>query len=213
KNATALWLVSNCNDTSGRELYVNELRKYLPVDVYGGCGLPLPCQQFRREFKLRGGCVRRLMSRYKFYLSFESSFCDGYLTEKIWKTFRVNVIPVVMGNADYRGLLSPDTFIDVRDFGSPKDLADYLHYLDENDDAYNAIIHNRKSVKCLKVFPGPPHCLMCQHLHEFREKREVLADVADFWSPSRRCSTPGEFFKGIAEDVLKENPQLRGRYV
>jgi hypothetical protein len=212
KNATALWIVSNCNETSGRELYVEELKKHLPVDVYGACGQPLPCERYRKDSNRRGGCVRRLMAEYKFYLSFENSFCDGYLTEKIWKTTRVNVIPVVMGSVDYDAVLTPGTYIDVRDFGSPRDLADYLHYLDANDEMYSAIIRKRRSVDCLRLTPGTPHCMLCHHLHLYRGRTQMVADIADFWSPSRRCADPDEFFRGIADNVIADNPHLRAKY-
>lgn len=38
KTKAVAWMVSNCNSNSGRDLYVNELEKYIQVDVYGSCG-------------------------------------------------------------------------------------------------------------------------------------------------------------------------------
>ena len=38
---------------------------------------------------------------------------------------------------DYRKLLPPRSYINVEDFDSPKDLADFLQYLDKNATAYN----------------------------------------------------------------------------
>ena len=53
--------------------------------------------------------------------------------------FRNDVIPVVMGAApeDYRRSAPPHSYIHVDDFRSPKELADYLHKLDQNDSLYN----------------------------------------------------------------------------
>ena len=48
-----------------------------------------------------------------------------------------NVIPVVMGGADYTKLAIPGSYINVLDFKSVKQLAEYLHYLNRNDTAYN----------------------------------------------------------------------------
>ena len=46
-------------------------------------------------------------SGYKFYLSFENSFCTGYVTEKFYKALELDIIPVVMGGADYKARAPP----------------------------------------------------------------------------------------------------------
>lgn len=38
KTKGVAWIVSNCHSSSDREEYVIELKKYIPVDVYGKCG-------------------------------------------------------------------------------------------------------------------------------------------------------------------------------
>ena len=38
KTKGVAWIVSNCHSSSGREQYVNELKKFIQVDVYGSCG-------------------------------------------------------------------------------------------------------------------------------------------------------------------------------
>ena len=43
------WLVSNCCTDSQRELYVRELQKHVPVDVFGACGRRLECGLGRDE--------------------------------------------------------------------------------------------------------------------------------------------------------------------
>jgi len=35
KTKMAIWFVSHCNASSGRDEYVRELQKYIPVDIYG----------------------------------------------------------------------------------------------------------------------------------------------------------------------------------
>ena len=51
KNKTKLvaWVVSNCGAGNGRDDYVNELSKYITVDVYGGCS-PLKCDNRSSDF-------------------------------------------------------------------------------------------------------------------------------------------------------------------
>ena len=63
------WLVSNCQTSSQRELYVKELQKHVPVDIFGRCGKPLKCTKGRDE------CFEEIVQQYKFYLAFENSLC------------------------------------------------------------------------------------------------------------------------------------------
>ena len=72
--------------------------------------------------------MREVINAYKFYLSFENAYCNGYVTEKLSKYLMVyTIIPVVYGWADYSQVAPPHSVIDVRDFKSPKDLAKYLY--------------------------------------------------------------------------------------
>ena len=97
KNGTAIWVVSHCRTISNREGYVKELKKYLKVDIFGGCGRTMDC----KEYSAGGNCTKAFLHQYKFYLSFENSVCDGYYTEKLVKTLNVDTIPVVMGAYNY----------------------------------------------------------------------------------------------------------------
>ena len=78
-----------------------------------------------------------LEKKYKFYLAFENSICIDYVTEKLWKVLPYDVIPVVLGGANYTKYLPKKSYIDVNDFQSPEELGKYLLKLDKNDDLYN----------------------------------------------------------------------------
>ena len=58
------------------------------------------------------------------------------MTEKLFRTLSLDIIPVVMGGADYKKRAPPKSFIDVMDFESPGHLAEFLLELDRNDDEY-----------------------------------------------------------------------------
>ena len=53
--------------------------------------------------------------------------------------FSHDVIPIVMGARpeDYADAAPHKSYIHVDDFDSPKELADYLHQLDQDDQLYN----------------------------------------------------------------------------
>ena len=82
-------------------------------------------------------CHEYIEKNYMFYLSFENSICEDYVTEKFWKFLNGNLVPVVLGGANYDKIAPPHSFINAMDFSSPNDLAEYLKYLISNSTAYN----------------------------------------------------------------------------
>uniref|UniRef100_X1YV05 Fucosyltransferase n=1 Tax=Capitella teleta TaxID=283909 RepID=X1YV05_CAPTE len=196
----AAWLVSHCKCPSQRETYVEELRKYFPVDIYGACGTPL-CRDMEHNHQ-EAQCITDFMSKnYKFYFSFENSVCDDYYTEKFTRFLRVDVIQVVLGSVDYHKFLPKGSFLDVRNFASPKDLAETLKYLDRNNTAFNEYIHRKFTSKCvddLTIKARNYPCRLCQHIHEHRDDIEVAPDFRHFWGLQERCVEPTKFFADIA---------------
>ncbi len=91
-------MISNCNDKSSRLDYINELSKYIPIDIYGKCGKPCP-KMFSNGSA--GECREILANEYLFFLSFENSFCKEYITEKFFSILPYDTIPVVLGGGDY----------------------------------------------------------------------------------------------------------------
>ncbi|XP_012937151.2 alpha-(1,3)-fucosyltransferase C [Aplysia californica] len=82
-----------------------------------------------------------LTNDYMFYLSFENSFCQSYVSEKYFKLFEnVDVIPVVRGGLDYKRYLARGSFIDASDFQSAQDLARYLLYLSKHRKRYTRML-------------------------------------------------------------------------
>lgn len=104
KSKAVSWLVSNSNDRSGRHEVATHLQKYLQrygltVDIYGYCG-PYKCPR-----ELMNSCRNMLGRKYYFYLSFENSFAEDYVTEKLLIALNHNMIPIVYGGADYSRLV------------------------------------------------------------------------------------------------------------
>ena len=80
KRKLAAWIVSHCNTSSERENYIRELRKYIPVDIYGKCG-NLSCESDSE-------CMRNIRN-YKFYLSFENRYTQLMKKVEVWKCFSI----------------------------------------------------------------------------------------------------------------------------
>ena len=118
----AAWFASNCKSFSKREQYGEEMRQAnLSVDVYGKCG-SLVCLLTNRTT-----CYKEMERDYKFYLSFENAVCKDYVTEKLFNILSgYNVIPVVLGGADYAAIAPPHSYIRALDFATPRQLVDKL---------------------------------------------------------------------------------------
>ena len=67
------------------------------VDIFGTC----PEEPWKPKCN---DCVERVERDYLFYLAFENSLCDHYATEKMWRWLDKDIVPVVMGKADYSGI-------------------------------------------------------------------------------------------------------------
>ena len=95
-------LISNCNAWHNRRLdYINELRKYVTVDIYGRCGTPCPSNVDCREM---------VGAKYKFYFAFENSNCKDYITEKFFQMLKFDVIVVAFGGGNYTRFVSKTFF-------------------------------------------------------------------------------------------------------
>ena len=89
-------LISNCGVNSRRLEYINELKKYMPVDLYGRCG-DKKCPD-RKDGFAKLFCKDFVSQKYKFYLAFENSLCNDYITEKFFATLKFDTIPIVLGD-------------------------------------------------------------------------------------------------------------------
>ena len=181
-------MVSHCRTPGKRDEYVKLLQKYIPVDIFGKCG-PLTCS------KTNFSCSPAMLEKtYKFYLSFENAACVDYVTEKAWKILRVNVVPVVMGGADYKRLLPPRSYIDVRDFRSAKHLAEYLVMLSHNDALYRQYFEWKRHYK---VGTYGTHCQLCAHMNRVYGQESALLTaqrLANYTDTEKRCIKPEKYF-------------------
>ena len=81
-----------------------------------------------------------------------------------------------MGGANYTKLGS---FINVMDFKTVKDLADYLHYLDKNSTAFNEYFKWRQRYRVADL---SFMCSFCKTVTlETRLKPKGYRDLKDFW--------------------------------
>ena len=69
-------VISNCYDNALRLEYLQELKKYVDVDIFGKCGRK--CPECFTNTTIQRDCKQILAKEYKFILAFENSVCKGY---------------------------------------------------------------------------------------------------------------------------------------
>lgn len=220
--ALALWFVSHCETASRREDLTKELLNYIHIDIFGGCDSKFgqshkdqdPCKLIT-DPKLQDDCNAELYDNYKFYLAFENSLCDDYITEKYWKIyqferfFRINLIPIVRGpkREHYEKVSIKKSFIYADDFKTAKDLADYMNYLNENTTAYleyfewklefyqsyQEILANKKRAEIEAEYKpnlfGDIFCEICYKLHDknYLNKDNGIIKISEYFNPAKDC--------------------------
>ncbi|KAK2148959.1 hypothetical protein LSH36_473g00005 [Paralvinella palmiformis] len=185
KTRKAVWIVSDCNPVSKRMEYANKLAEYIQVDIFGKCGKD-DCPAGRK-------CTERIERFYKFYLAFENSVCDDYITEKTFGImYKHHLIPVVLGGGPYRRSLPRNSFIDVRDFRSPAHLARYLHEIDRNRTKFVEYFAWKEDYYIETAPRIDGFCRLCEILHtgNYPYKRDF--NVANYWSRDTAHCVKGE---------------------
>merc|ERR1711970_1207934 len=96
-------------------------------------------------------------------MAFENSICDDYATEKLYRSFLFPVVPVVMGGANYKAIAPPHSYIDVNDFNTVEELAQYLVKLSKNKEQYNKYFEWKQNYNCYMYMS---YCELCEKLNE-----------------------------------------------
>lgn len=184
KTSPIAWAVSNCKTNSRREEYVKNLQNYISVDVYGRCG-KLQCPKDNSTL-----CYKMFAQKYFFYLSFENSLCEDYITEKVFQILKLDLVPLVMGGANYSAHLPPNSFINVLDFKSPENLASYLNIVMNNNTLYNSFFIWKRYYR---LIPKPSYpCEICKFVSEHwatTRKSTYIPSVQTLWNTSQ-CIIP-----------------------
>lgn len=179
---------------------MSQLRRFIEVDVYGGCG-PLKCPFSATEL-----CLNMLERRYFFYLAFENSLCVDYVTEKFWRILQRDVVGVVLGAANYSQLVPPGVHLDVRDFRSPRHLADRLRALMTRDsDTYAEMLRRKRRLSCSLDDDDDDTSVLfltklCRYL-DATEGKTRTTDLDVSWNAHIMCRMPSHFYRGVADMI------------
>ncbi|XP_054031409.1 4-galactosyl-N-acetylglucosaminide 3-alpha-L-fucosyltransferase FUT6-like [Dryobates pubescens] len=174
KTKLVAWVVSNWVESSRRVRYYRELKDHIKVDIYGSHHLPLPHDQ-----------LLTTLAQYKFYLAFENSQHEDYITEKLWRNaLSSGTVPVVLGPSreNYERFLPPDSFIHINDFATAKELAHYLQELSEDAERYQSYFQWRRWLKPNAAFNWAIDlCRACRFLHTTQSRYQVVPDLSQWF--------------------------------
>ncbi|XP_031697246.1 alpha-(1,3)-fucosyltransferase 9-like [Anarrhichthys ocellatus] len=174
KDKLVCWIVSNWAGQQKRVQYYNELKKYVKIHTYG--------QAFGHH--LSNEDYPKILSHCKFYLSFENSIFEDYITEKFYNPLLWGSVPVVLGppTQNYEDHAPPDSFIHVDDFSSPQKLAERLLYFDQNNAEYMRFFNWRSIFKVKQSQFGREHaCKTCRYLQNHKEYQAFDDLISWYW--------------------------------
>lgn len=99
---------------------------------------------------------------------------------------RNDIVPIVMGGRkeDYVRAAPPHSYIHVEDFASAKDLAKYLHRLDQSDTLYNEYLAWKGTGEFINT---KFWCRLCAMLHDQDKPVIWYNDFEKWWSPKGAC--------------------------
>ena len=180
KPGTAAILVSNC--VSVRMEWVRQIQKYIDVKMYGNCG--------NMRCKSQQDCNAELR-KYKFYLSFENSFCKDYVTEKLYENaFQNEIVPVMIAsvNTSDVNFLPPGSFINALDFPTVKDLTDHMTTVGNSPDLYNEYFkwHSNYTLN-LEYHTPPMLCRLCKKIHLDTSSVKTYPNIGSWYSVKTTC--------------------------
>ena len=98
------------------------------------------------------------------------------------------MVPIVYGGANYSQYFPSHSYIDIRDYASPKHLAIYLTFLLENPEKYNEYFHWKT-----KLYMHPDRefsrkeafCKLCEMLHNDKLPEKSYSDLRSWWSKDK----------------------------
>ena len=164
--------ISNCN-AKWRTDYILELAKHIHIDSYGECWHNVSDPP-DRDHRTSGFDPAK---KYRMLVTFENTINHDYITEKIWTSYKAGAIPVYWGPPEiYLWAPGNHTFIDPQRFKGPKELAEYLRRVDEDDDLFRHHTTNfnysiARKTHMENCHPEPYWCQICTLAHKMKMNR------------------------------------------
>eukprot|EP00761_Pharyngomonas_kirbyi_P012338 gb/GECH01012365.1/.p1 GENE.gb/GECH01012365.1/~~gb/GECH01012365.1/.p1 ORF type:complete len:439 (+),score=90.72 gb/GECH01012365.1/:1-1317(+) len=173
-SAPVAMFISNCRSKNGRMDYIRELMKYVPIHSYGRCMKNKTPEGKFATMKNKWKQKIKIAETYKFTIAFENSNVPGYVTEKLFQPLVAGSVPIYMGAPDVdRFVPSPNSYLDTKDFSSPRALADFILELDSDNTKYQKYLEwkyqmylSEKFLKTMSLATVHSRCRICVKIRD-----------------------------------------------
>ena len=127
-------VISNCN-AKFRLNFIDRLNKYKHVDIGGKCSNITTNKVIENKIEF--------LSSYKFSLAMENSKGDGYISEKIFDSFRAGTIPIYYGDYLVDEFINPKTYILIKGVKDIDNKIEYIKKIDQDEKLYISIMKEK----------------------------------------------------------------------
>ncbi|XP_060588494.1 alpha-(1,3)-fucosyltransferase fut-6-like isoform X2 [Ruditapes philippinarum] len=172
--------ISNCFDAGRRYQIIKELNKFIDIDKYGKCYNRVCGDTAHQDDQSCG----RLLRNYKFYIAFENNFCKDYITEKYWMALEREQIPIVNWKYFSPSVVVPNSYINIFDFDTIQQLAQYLKLVSSNETLYNSYLEHKQFYTDRRDMCDA--CSVCHALHDKDRPAQVYTDI-EGWVREDSC--------------------------
>ncbi|EYB93249.1 hypothetical protein Y032_0184g975 [Ancylostoma ceylanicum] len=185
KKRGSLIFVSNCHTSSKREDIIRKLGRFTEVTVRGGCEKQLLVDKSLASSSCKSECSdNELIANHRFYIAFENSICNDYITEKFFMRASQMLVPVVMRRRYYeRAGIPPRAFIALDDFRNVKEMGQYLNYLRNNDTEYMKYFEWTAHFRKPSMYHSNALCKLCEDI--YNGKKVILNNIKQYYEENQ----------------------------
>lgn len=166
KQKDVCMLISSQFNNSHRQEYLQSLMQHLQIDSYGKLFNNKKLEEDTgRDSKLA------LYKQYKFVIAFENACATDYVTEKFFDPLISGAVPVYLGAPNIDNFVPGEhCFINVNDFPSPKELADYITKCCNDPKEYQSFFQWKQKellpsfIEKAQIQKTPPFIRLCELL-------------------------------------------------
>ena len=176
-------IISSCH-FEWRTKYLKELMEYIHIDQWGRCLKNTPGKFYKtRQGSFEDEKLKFLNENpYKFLIAFENAVEDDYITEKIYHAYLTRSIPIFYGDKAVFDLVPANTSLIYANNYTPKQLAELIQRIANDDSLYSEYFKNWDLVKMRKLHERYCSeyfiCAACRKVWERLYKRKCGSNPA-----------------------------------
>jgi Glycosyltransferase family 10 (fucosyltransferase) C-term len=120
------------------------------------------------------------------------------MTEKVIRAYQYETLPVLLGRGNYSATLPPGSYIDTKDFATPRLLASHLHDLTRDSKQYERYFqwkYDRTYLQLPQIIQSKntDFCALCSLLNKktLTKKRQTFRHLNKWFVKKEECKRGG----------------------